>query len=104
MKIAFVIASIFALGLTLVNGRVGKLTSLSPSRRRTIVMLRTVSARGYGDQGSCEYGTVIQNTTIDTYDGYPIGFVETNCPQYCYGTPYDKRGGYYYCTQEYCED
>ena len=68
-------------------------------------MLRKVSARGYGkgQKDSCEYGTVVQNTTVATYNGYPIGFVEATCPLYCEGTHYDKRGGYY-CTQEYCED
>jgi hypothetical protein len=70
-------------------------------------MLRKVysQARGYGNgnQTSCEYGTVVQNTTTATYNGYPIGFVEATCPLYCEGAPYAKRnGGYSYCTEEYC--
>jgi len=84
MKLAFVIASIFALGLTLVSGK-------------------AVSARGYGkgNKDSCGNGTVVQNSTIATYNGYPIGFVEATCPLYCEGNHYAKRDGYY-CTQEYC--
>lgn len=100
MKFALVTASILALGLTLVSGSTSKLTSLSPSR--TIVMLRTVTPRGYYEDqyGSC---TLLENTTIATYDYYDIGFVAAYCPLYCDGKNYDKRGGYY-CPKDDCED
>jgi len=103
MKFALVTASILALGLTLVSGSISKLTSLSSSR--TIVMLRTVTPRGYYEDqyDSCEYGELLENTTIATYDGYPIGFVAASCPLYCEDKKYDKRG-YYYCSKDDCED
>ena len=104
MKFALAAASIFALGLTLVSGSTSKLTSLSPSH--IIVMLRTVSMRGgYKDhKDSCDGGQVLQNTTIATYNSYPIGFVAATCPLYCKDKKYAKRGGNYYCAKEECKD
>ena len=73
-------------------------------------MLRIVTARGYqkGYKDSCHNGTVLQNTTIATYDGYPIGFVAATCPLDCEDKPYAKRGDgggdNCYCTKEDCED